>query len=175
MGPALVRRMYWPDRCRLSQHTDRFRPDKGRGMLMIHRRVRERMFRSNYNSTLAEPEVLPHVNCFHQMAHGKDLRVCHGEEHSLPHHPIRRHDVVVSDTAVRRNQHRINDGATGYKRYWTEYRVFDDRRCQRHPSRDTPSRLPLKRVMIDKNNRVCKPAKRRGDSRLRTPRTGIDP
>lgn len=86
-----------------TQHTDRFRPDTGRGMLVIHRHGRERMIRSNCNLTPAEPEVFPHENCFRQTDHEKDLRVFHGEERSLLHHPIRRHDVVVSDIAARGN------------------------------------------------------------------------
>ena len=86
-------------------HTDRFRPDEGRGTLLIHRHVHERMIRSNCNSIPVEREVLPLENCFRQTDHERDLRVCPGAEHSLLHHLIRRHDVAVSDIAVRGNQH----------------------------------------------------------------------
>lgn len=90
-----------------SRNTDRLRPDKGRGTLLIHRYGRERMIRSNCNLIPVEQEVLPLENCFRQTDHERDLRVCHGEEHSLLHHLIRRHDVAVSDIAVRGNQHEM--------------------------------------------------------------------
>lgn len=94
--------MYLPDLRRWTRYTDRFRPGTGRDMLVIHHHVRARMIPLNYT---VEPEVLPHENYFRRAGHGKDLRAFHGGEHSLLHHPIRRHDVGVSGIAARGNQH----------------------------------------------------------------------
>ena len=96
--------MYLPDLRRWTRYTDRFRPDTDRGMLVIHHHVRARMIPSNCNWIPAE-EVLPHENCFRRTGHGKDLRAFHGGEHSLLHHPIRRHDVGVNGIAAKGDQH----------------------------------------------------------------------